>query len=84
MDEALPAEQVRAMIAQTGGPLLRDVRLFDLYRDERLGAGKKSLAYALTYQAEDRTLTDNEVGKVRNKIVKRVEKELGAELRGEV
>ncbi|MCZ6474670.1 MAG: hypothetical protein O6934_14660, partial [SAR324 cluster bacterium] len=82
--EALPAEQLRAMIAQTGGPLLREVRLFDLYRDQRLGAGKKSLAYALTYQAEERTLTDGEVAKVRSKIVKRVEKELGAELRGEV
>ncbi|MCZ6628859.1 MAG: phenylalanine--tRNA ligase subunit beta [SAR324 cluster bacterium] len=84
VDEALPAEQLRAMIAQTGGPLLREVQLFDLYRDQRLGAGKKSLAYALTYQAEERTLTDGEVAKVRSKIVKRVEKELGAELRGEV
>ena len=44
----------------------------------------KSLAYALIYQAEDRTLTDAQVAKVRNKIVKRVEKELGAELRGEI
>ena len=84
VDEALPAERLRNLIAQTGGALLRGVRLFDLYRDERLGADKKSLAFALTYQADDRTLTDGEVAKVRNKIVKRVEKELGAELRGEV
>ncbi|MCH7479260.1 MAG: phenylalanine--tRNA ligase subunit beta, partial [SAR324 cluster bacterium] len=84
VEESLPGEQVEAMIAQTGRPLLKSVRLFDLYRGDSIGQGKKSLAYALTYQAEDRTLTDAEVAKVRSKIVKRVEKELGAELRGEI
>jgi len=77
----LPAEQMRALIEQTGRPLLRDVRLFDVYQDEKLGAGKKSLAYALTYQADDRTLTDAEVAKVREKIVRRVTQTLGAVLR---
>ncbi|MEE8435310.1 MAG: phenylalanine--tRNA ligase subunit beta [bacterium] len=80
--EAVPAEQVRALIAQTGRPLVREVALFDLYRGEQAGAGRKSLAYALTYQADDRTLTDGEVAKVRGRIVKRLQKELGAELRG--
>jgi len=84
VEESLPGEQVEAIITQTGRPLLKSVRLFDLYRGESVGQGKKSLAYALTYQAEDRTLTDAEVAKVRSKIVKRVEKELGAELRGEI
>ncbi|MCH8842927.1 MAG: phenylalanine--tRNA ligase subunit beta [SAR324 cluster bacterium] len=81
VDAALPAERVAAMIAQTGRPLLKSVALFDHYRDEKLGQNKKSLAYALTYQADDRTLTDKEVAKVRNKIAKRLEKELGAVLR---
>jgi phenylalanyl-tRNA synthetase beta chain len=81
VDGSLPAETMRALIAQTGRPLLRDVRLFDLYQDDKLGAGKKSLAYALTYQADDRTLTDVEVAKVREKIVRRVTQELGATLR---
>ncbi|MFI5400746.1 MAG: phenylalanine--tRNA ligase subunit beta [SAR324 cluster bacterium] len=81
VDGSLPAETVRALIEQTGRPLLRDVRLFDLYRDDKLGAGKKSLAYALTYQADDRTLTDAEVAKVREKIVRRAAQELGAVLR---
>ncbi len=67
--------------AETGLPLVREVTLFDLYRGEQAGAGRKSLAYALTYQADDRTLTDNEVAKVRGRIVKRLEKELGAQLR---
>jgi phenylalanyl-tRNA synthetase beta chain len=83
VDEGLPAEQVRALIEQTGRPLLRAVRLFDLFQDEKLGHGKKSLAYACTYQADDRTLTDDEVAKVRAKIIKRVEKELGAVLRAQ-
>ena len=60
---------------------MTNVRLFDLYRDEKIGAGKKSLAYALTYQAEDKTMTDADAAAIRNKIVKRLEKEVGAKLR---
>ena len=48
---------------------------------EQVGAGKKSLAYSLTYQA-DRTLTDEEVRQIRQRIVRRLEQELGAKLRG--
>ena len=50
------------------------VRLFDVYRGPNLAAGKKSLAYAPTYQADDKTLTDKEVSKVHSKIVGRLEK----------
>ncbi len=82
VDEDLPAEKVDFLIRQTGGKMLSEARLFDVYRDEKLGEGKKSLAYALTYQAPDRTLTDKEAAKIRNKIVRRLEHELGAELRG--
>ena len=57
------------------------MRLFDLYRGDQIGAGKKSLAYNLTYQAEDKTLTDAEAAAIRNKIVKRLEQEVGAKLR---
>jgi phenylalanyl-tRNA synthetase beta chain len=81
VEEALPAERVRALIAETGRPLVRDVSLFDLYRGDQVGPGRKSLAYALTYQADDRTLTDDEVAKVRGRIVKRLESELKAQLR---
>ena len=82
VDESLPAARVEGLIRQTGGKMLADVRLFDVYRDEKLGSGKKSLAYALTYQAPDRTLTDKEAAKIRNKIVKRLAYEVKAELRG--
>ncbi len=82
VDEETPAVRVRDLIAQTGSPLVRSVVLFDVYRGEQIGAGKKSLAYRLTYQAADRTLTDQEVAGVRAKIVRRLERELGAKLRG--
>jgi len=80
LDEGIPAAQVEALIRQTGGAVLTDVRLFDVYRGEQIGAGKKSLAYSLTYQAE-KTLTDKEAAAIRNKIVKRLERELDAKLR---
>jgi phenylalanyl-tRNA synthetase beta chain len=83
VDEDIPAAAVEAIIAQTGGKTVSDVQLFDIYRGEQIGAGKKSLAYSLTYQAPDRTLTDEEVAKVRNKIVKRLEREYNAQLRDE-
>ena len=82
VDEAVAAAQVEALIRQSGGKLLVDVRLFDLYRGGQVPAGKKSLAYALTFQAPDRTLTDEDTKKLRGKIVARLERELGATLRG--
>ena len=56
--------------------------MFDVYRGEQIGSGKKSLAYSLTYQNHERTLTDKDAAKLRNKIVKRIERDLGAQLRG--
>jgi phenylalanyl-tRNA synthetase beta chain len=81
VDEAVPADQVQALILQAGQPLLTGARLFDLFRGEQIGSGKKSLAYSLTFQADDRTLTDAVVAKQQQKIVQRLERELGAKLR---
>jgi phenylalanyl-tRNA synthetase beta chain len=80
VDEAVPAERVANLIRQTGGKTVTNVRLFDVYRDEKIGAGKKSLAYSLTYQS-DKTMTDAEAAAIRTKIVKRLEHEVGAKLR---
>lgn len=82
MDEDLAAEKAEALIRQTGGKLLADVKLFDIFRSEQIGAGKKSLAYKLTYIAPDRTLEAAEVTTLRNKIIKRMEYEFKAKLRG--
>jgi len=81
VDESVPAVEIEKLIRQTGGKLLTDVRLFDLFRSEQIGEGRKSLAYALTYQASDRTLKDDEVRQLRGRIIRRLEHELGAKLR---
>ncbi|MGD9099698.1 MAG: phenylalanine--tRNA ligase subunit beta [Anaerolineae bacterium] len=81
VDEDVPAAEVQAVIEQAGGWLLRGVRLFDQYRGAQVGAGKKSLAYSLTFQADDRTLTDKDANKLREKIVRQLKKKLGATLR---
>ncbi len=81
VDETIPAEQVKEIICQAGGKAVRDVRLFDVYRGSQIGPGKKSLAYSLTYLAPDRTLTDEEVARIRGRIVRRLEQDLNATLR---
>ena len=83
VDESTAAASVQLAIETAGGPLLAGATLFDLYRGTQIGAGKKSLAYRLTYQAPNRTLTDTEVAKLRAKIVKRLQDDLGAALRSE-
>jgi phenylalanyl-tRNA synthetase beta chain len=80
VDESVTAERVENLIRQTGGKIVTHIRLFDVYRDEKIGAGKKSLAYSLTYQSE-KTMTDAEAAAIRSKIVKRLEHEVGAKLR---
>ena len=81
VDDAVPAATVEALIYEAGGDALVNVRMFDLYRGEQIGPGRKSLAYSLTYQAADRTLTDSEAAAIRNSVVKRLERDLGAVLR---
>ncbi len=83
VNEDVTAEQVLTTIQQAGGKLLTSVRLFDIFRGEQIGAGKKSLAYSLTYQASDKTLTDKDATQIRQRIVKQLEQELGAVLRSE-
>ncbi|HXQ34388.1 MAG TPA: phenylalanine--tRNA ligase subunit beta, partial [Anaerolineales bacterium] len=80
VDESVPAARVESLIRQTGGKIVTNVRLFDVYRGEQIGTGKKSLAYSLTYQSE-KTMTDAEAAAIRNKVVKRLEYEIGAKLR---
>ena len=80
VDESVSAARLEGLIRQTGGKTVTNVQLFDVYRGEQIGAGKKSLAYSLTYQA-DKTMTDAEAAAIRTKIVKRLEHEIGAKLR---
>jgi len=81
VDESVLAADVEAAIRQGGGKLLTEIRLFDIFRGEQIGAGKKSLAYALSYQAADHTLSPGEANQVRQRILRRVEQAVGAQLR---
>lgn len=81
--EDVPHEKMVQVMTSAGGKLLESVALFDVYRDaERVGAGKKSMAYSLVYRAPDRTLTSEEVERAHGKLVSKVEKATGAEVRG--
>ncbi len=81
VDNTTPANEITAMIAQTGGKRLARIQLFDVFHGVQIGSGKKSLAFRLTFQSDEKTLTDRDAAQLRNKIVKRLKKEIGAELR---
>ncbi|WP_422741353.1 phenylalanine--tRNA ligase subunit beta [Micromonospora sp. WMMD754] len=82
VDEAVPAAEVRRALAEGAGPLLEDVRLFDVYASAQLGAGRKSLAYKLTFRAPDRTLAGEEAVAARDAAVALAAQRFGAILRG--
>ena len=64
-----------------GSPLVASARAFDVFKGERLGAGKKSIAFSIRYQVPNRTLTSEDANKEQAKLVKRLEREFGAEQR---
>jgi phenylalanyl-tRNA synthetase beta chain len=81
LPEDVPAATVLRTVREAGAALLADVRVFDLYRGEQVGAGRKSLALALSFRAPDRTLTDEDVAPLRDRIVESLRETLGGELR---
>jgi phenylalanyl-tRNA synthetase beta chain len=80
VDEGVEAARVRAVVSEAGGSLLRSVDIFDLYRGEQLPAGAKSLALRLEFRDPERTLTDEEVAAVRERITAALA-EIGGSLR---
>ena len=81
VDDAIEARTVVDVVRAAGGPELRSVEVFDLYRGEQLPEGKKSLALRLAFQAADRTLTDDEVASQREQIRDALDREVGGSLR---
>lgn len=81
LDTATQFAAVEACARKAGGKLLRDVRLFDVYEGKNLPQGKKSYAVAFTIQDPENTLKDKQIDGVMDKIIKSLEKELGASLR---
>ncbi|MDR0357809.1 MAG: phenylalanine--tRNA ligase subunit beta [Clostridiales Family XIII bacterium] len=79
--EDVTAGAITEIIARAGGKLLERAELFDAYRGKQIPDGMKSLSFSLSYRASDRTLTDEEVAKVHEKILMAVRENTGAVLR---
>lgn len=80
--DEVACEDLLQRITSAGGKLLESVRLFDVYRDPiRVGVGKKSMAFSLTYRSDDHTLTSDEVERAHGKIVTKLCKATGGEVR---
>ena len=82
VDGGVPASAVVAALREAGGSLLEDVSIFDVYEGAQIAEGKKSLALRLSFRAAERTLSEAEVNKLREKMLVAVNREIGAELRG--
>ena len=81
VDEPVEAQTIVDSVRSAGGPELRDVQVFDLYRGEQVGEGRKSLALRLEFRSEDRTLTDEEVATARERIKQQIAHDTGGSLR---
>lgn len=81
LNEEVTVRRVEETMRKAGGLLLVDVELFDVYRGANLPAENKSLAFRLTYQSQERPLTEREVSSLRQRIITAVEKETGGKLR---
>jgi phenylalanyl-tRNA synthetase beta chain len=81
VDTSVPVANIIAEVKKAAGSLLESIQVFDVYTGERLGAGKKSVAFSLVYRTPERTLTDEEVSGLHAKVVSAMEQIFGAELR---
>ena len=81
VDKKVLAARIEELIRKSGGAILEEVSLFDIYEGSQIPEGQKSMAYSLSYRASDRTLKDDEVNKAQEKIVSVLEAEIGARLR---
>lgn len=82
VDASVPAADVESALRSGAGELLESLRLFDVFTGDQIGADKKSLAYALRFRAQDRTLTAEEAGAARDAAVAAATAQVGATLRG--
>ena len=81
VDDEILVQEIEDTIRRAGGNLVEKVELFDIYKGAQIPEGKKSIAYAIAYRDEKKTLTDNDVNKVHDKILRSLEHKLGATLR---
>ena len=82
LDAGVPAGDVFAAAREAAAPELREIRFLSDYREPPIPPGKKSLAFAVAFQAADRTLTDEDAAELRGRVVEALRRRFGAELRG--
>ncbi len=81
VDEDVPAGDLVAAAREAAGPELREMRVFDVYRGEQVGPGRKSIAFRVEFQSPERTLTDEDGAALRERIVAALAERFGASLR---
>jgi phenylalanyl-tRNA synthetase beta chain len=81
VDEGVPAGDLAGAMREAAGPELTEVRPFDVYRGPQVGDGRKSIAFSVTFQSPERTLTDEDAARLRARIVDELRRRFGAELR---
>ena len=81
VDENIEVGQIEKIITKKAKKLLESIKLFDIYRDEKLGENKKSVAYSLIFRDKNKTLSDEEINTIMNNIIKELEEKLSAKLR---
>ncbi len=81
VEDEIYSSQIIEKIKKTGGDLVEEVNLFDIYRGDQIPEGKKSLAYAIRYRSTNKTLTDSEVDEIHNDIVTQLKQHFRAQIR---
>jgi phenylalanyl-tRNA synthetase beta chain len=81
VDENVTAGELEEAARAAAGGELREMRPFDVYRGEQAGEGKKSIAFAVVFQSPERTLSDEEAGAIRERVVRALAERFGARLR---
>lgn len=81
VDRSITSQKVEDLILKTGFPLIQKIALYDHFEGKKIQANKKSLTFALSFQSENKTLSDKEVAPLFEKIVQTLNSELGASLR---
>jgi phenylalanyl-tRNA synthetase beta chain len=81
VDEEITSSSITDAILSKAGSNLKEINLFDIYTGKGIAKGKKSLTYSLSWQSKNRTLTDDEVDKIMEKIVSFLSKKFNAKLR---
>ena len=81
VDEGVRAGDLVATAREAAGRELREMKVFDVYHGDQVGAGKKSIAFSVTFQSAERTLADEDAAVLRGRIVDALRERFGAELR---